>query len=83
MDIDGLEGNRVAEMIYRGRVVFFKSTISKNPLFKNILLKMHSASLLHMDIDGIEGSRVAEMIYNRRLAPPWGIGDSKSSESKL
>ena len=83
MDIDGLEGTRVAEMIYRGRVVFFKSTISKNQLFKNILLKMHSASLLHMDIDGIEGSRVAEMIYNRRLAPPWGIGDSKSSESKL
>ena len=81
MDIDGLEGTRVAEMIYRGRVVFFKSTISKNPLFKNILLKMHSASLLHMDIDGIEGSRVAEMIYNRRLS--WGIGDSKSSESKL
>ena len=52
MDIDGLEGTRVAEMIYRGRVVFFKSTISKNPFFKNILLKMHSASLLHMDIDG-------------------------------
>ena len=23
MDIDGLEGTRVAEMIYRGRVVFF------------------------------------------------------------
>ena len=42
---------------------------------------MHSASLLHMDIDGKEGSRVAEMIYNRRLAQPWGIGDSKSSES--